>query len=90
MDELSVPIRARIAARIARFEAGNLGDAKTLGDGVFEARFMFGPGYRLYFGIYRSQLLLLLLGGDKGTQRSDIAAAKRSWREFLEGEHGKT
>jgi putative addiction module killer protein len=84
MDELPVAIRARIAARIARFETGNLGDAKALGDGVWEARFVFGPGYRLYFGVVRGGLVLLLCGGDKKTQRSDIAAAKRYWAEFLE------
>ena len=50
MDELPVAVRARISARIARFEAGSLGDAKVLAEGVWEARFMFGPGYRLYFG----------------------------------------
>jgi putative addiction module killer protein len=89
MDELPVAVRARIAARVARFEAGNLGDAKVLGDGLWEARFMFGPGYRLYFGVHKGKLILLLLGGDKSSQRSDIAAAKRYWREFLEVEHGK-
>ena len=84
MDELPVAVRARIAARVARFETGNLGDAKALGDGVWEARFVFGPGYRLYFGIVRGRLVLLLCGGDKKTQRSDIATAKRYWVEFLE------
>jgi putative addiction module killer protein len=88
MDELPVPIRARIAARVVRFEAGNLGDAKTVGNGVWEARLMFGPGYRLYFGIVGGRLVLLLVGGDKKTQRSDIAVAKRYWQEFLEVQDG--
>lgn len=86
IDELPLSVRARIAARVARLETGNLGDAKLLGDGVWEARFMFGPGYRLYFGVHRGRLVLLLAGGDKSTQRSDIARAKRFWREFLEVE----
>lgn len=89
MDELPVVVRARIAARIARFEAGNIGDAKALGEGIWEVRFMFGPGYRLYFGMAGGRLILLLLGGDKSTQRSDIGLARRYLREFLEAEHGK-
>lgn len=89
MGELAPPVRARIAARIARMEAGNLGDAKALGHGVWEARFMFGPGFRLYFGIHEGRLVLLLCGGDKSTQRSDIARARGCWRDFLEVEHGK-
>lgn len=84
VDTLPSAARARIAARIARFEAGNLGDAKQLGDGVWEARFMFGPGYRLYFGVDRGVLILLLTGGDKGSQRGDIQKAKRFWREYME------
>lgn len=83
-------VRARISARVVRFEAGNLGDAKNLGEGVWEARFMFGPGYRLYFGVQDGRLILLLVGGDKRTQRSDITEAKHYWREFLEVEHAKS
>ena len=47
---LEMPTRARIQARVLRFELGNLGDHKPIGAGVWEARFFFGPGYRLYFG----------------------------------------
>ncbi|HEY9758896.1 MAG TPA: type II toxin-antitoxin system RelE/ParE family toxin [Oculatellaceae cyanobacterium] len=86
LKELPVPTRARVAARIARFEAGNLGDAKAVGDGVWEARFMFGPGYRLYFGVHQGRIILLLTGGDKGSQRRDIERAKRYWRDFLEAD----
>jgi len=49
MDTLPTAVSARIAARVVRFESGNLGDTKAVGGGVWEARFMFGPGYRLYF-----------------------------------------
>ncbi len=90
LDALPVAVRARISARIARFEAGNLGDAKSLGEGVWEARFMFGPGHRLYFAIRGARLVLLLLGGDKSTQRSDIKQAKQLWREFLEVNNDET
>jgi len=88
MNTLPTPVSARIAARVARFESGNLGDAKRIDGGVWEARFTFGPGYRLYFGIHDGRLILLLLGGDKGSQRSDIATARRSWGEFMEVQDG--
>jgi putative addiction module killer protein len=88
LKELPLSDRARIAARIARFETGNLGDAKSVGGGVMEARFMFGPGYRLYFGVHQQQVILLLTGGDKGTQKRDIERARRYWREFLEANNG--
>lgn len=84
LSGLSVHFRARIAARVARFEDGNLGDAKPVGEGVFEARFMFGAGYRLYFGIHQGRIILLLTGGDKSSQKRDIKQAKTYWREFLE------
>ncbi len=83
---LPTAIRARIAARVARFEAGNLGDSKALGAGLWEARLMFGPGYRLYFGIEEGRLLILLVGGDKGTQSRDIAKARGYWRDFVEAD----
>ncbi len=84
LEGLQTAVRARIAARLTRFEAGNLGDCKSVGSGVWEARFMFGPGYRLYFGRRGNSLILLLTGGDKGTQQSDIVTAKKYWKEFLE------
>lgn len=48
---------------------------------------MFGPGYRLYFGIHQKQIVLLLTGGDKATQRRDIERARRFWKSFLEANH---
>jgi putative addiction module killer protein len=47
---LDMKVRARLQARVLRFEMGNLGDHKALGEGVWEARVAFGPGYRIYFG----------------------------------------
>ena len=84
-------VRARIQARILRFEAGNLGDVKPLGVGVWEARLAFGSGYRVYFGKSRRELVLLLLGGDKGSQTRDITRAKEYWVKHLkETRHGET
>ena len=67
---------ARIAQRIVRLQAGLLGDAKSVGGGVMELRVDTGPGYRVYFVIRGQVLIVLLCGGDKKTQRRDIAHAK--------------
>ena len=75
LDTLDATPRARIQARALRFSTGNLGDHKSVGGGVWEARVMFGPGYRIYFGKDGAQLVLLLLGGDKSTQTVDVARA---------------
>jgi putative addiction module killer protein len=91
LSALEALTRARIQARILRFEMGNLGDHKELGGGVWEARLAFGPGYRLYFGKSGRHVVLLLLGGDKGSQRRDIKRAKEFWAEYVkELRHGKT
>ena len=69
--------RSRIAARIVRIEAGNLGDCKSVGAGASELRVDFGPGYRVYFAIRGRELVILLCGGDKGSQRRDVVKARR-------------
>ena len=75
---------ARIAARILRLEDGNLGDVKPVGEGVSEMRIDYGPGYRIYFIQPERTVILLLCGGDKGTQTRDIARAKRRAKEYKE------
>jgi putative addiction module killer protein len=72
-----------VQARILRFETGNLGDHKDVGKGVWEARFDFGAGYRLYFGKLGREIILLLLGGDKKSQNKDIQRARKFWTEYL-------
>ncbi|GAB1387636.1 type II toxin-antitoxin system RelE/ParE family toxin [Melaminivora sp.] len=67
--------RARIRARLARIEAGNMGDCKPLRDGVQELRIDYGPGYRVYLSRQGPVLVLLLCGSDKGEQRREIANA---------------
>lgn len=89
LKNLDIAVQARIQARVLRFESGNLGDHKTVGGGVWEARLDFGPGYRLYFGKKGAAVILLLAGGDKTSQSKDIAAAKRYWDDFREAKHGK-
>ena len=91
LEMLDISVRARIQARILRFEMGNLGDHKSVGGGVWEARVMFGPGYRIYFGKEGLSIILLLLGGDKSSQAGDIRKARQLWSEYLEAtQHGKT
>jgi putative addiction module killer protein len=65
-----------IAARIARIVLGNFGDTKSLGEGLYELRIAFGPGYRLYYTIEQGAIVILLAGGDKSSQSRDIAAAR--------------
>ena len=90
LKDLDIGVQARIQARVLRFENGNLGDRKTVGGGVWEARLDFGPGYRLYFGKDGAAMILLLAGGDKSSQSKDIAAANLYWDDFREAKHGKT
>jgi len=68
--------KAAIAKRIIRIQAGNFGDTKYLGDGVGELRVDLGPGYRVYFHRRGDIVVILLCGGDKKTQASDIEKAK--------------
>ncbi|WP_313801035.1 type II toxin-antitoxin system RelE/ParE family toxin [Sphingobium sp.] len=68
--------QSKIAGRIARIELGLMGDVKPVGGGVSEVRIDFGPGYRLYFTRRGEQLIILLVGGDKSSQRRDIAKAQ--------------
>jgi putative addiction module killer protein len=79
---LDKTVRARIQARIMRFEGGNLGDSKSVGEGIWEARLMFGAGYRVYFALEGRTVLILLLGGDKGTQGKDIRKAQQYWDDY--------
>ena len=67
--------RARIDVRIRRLSLGNPGDVSPVGEGVCELRIDYGPGYRLYFVQRGQALVILLAGGDKGTQELDIRTA---------------
>jgi putative addiction module killer protein len=67
--------KARIQARIDRMEMDNFGDVGPVGAGVSELRIFYGPGYRVYFTQRNSIVVILLCGGDKSSQQSDIAKA---------------
>ena len=75
---------AIIDARLTRVRMGNLGNSKSVGQGVKELKINFGPGYRVYFGEDSGKLVVLLLGGDKKTQPADIKLAQQYWAEYLE------
>ena len=73
--------RARIRTRLDRVASGNLGVWRSIGEGVFELIFDFGPGYRVYFGQDDDEIILLI-GGDKSSQATDIQVARELWRDY--------
>ncbi len=79
----------KIEKRLKRVALGNLGDYRSVGEGVYELRIDYGPGYRVYFGQIGSVILLLLCGGDKTTQEQDILRAKEYWRDYERSENPK-
>ncbi len=74
--------KAKIAARIQRMTSGNFGDVAPVGGGVSELRIHYGPGYRVYFVQRGKELIILLCGGDKGSQRKDISLARQMEEEL--------
>ncbi len=74
--------RNRIQIQIDRLELGNTGDCKSLGDGVYELRIHYGPGYRIYYGKTGKQIILLLCGGNKASQQQDVRRAKQYWEDY--------
>jgi putative addiction module killer protein len=74
---------ARVQVRLDRLALGNPGDVRPVGHGVSEMRIDYGPGYRIYFLKRGSLVIVLLCGGDKSTQSTDIRRAKAiasQWR----------
>lgn len=74
--------QARIRVRLRQVQAGNFGDSEPVGEGVIELRIHVGPGYRVYCGRHGKAIVLLLCGGDKGSQTTDIKRAKQLWSEW--------
>ena len=73
---------ARIAARLLRLQNGNFGDCRAVGEGVWELRIDWGPGYQVYYAVADPRVVLLCEGGDKRTQTADIERAIARWREW--------
>ena len=74
--------RARVLVRVVRMGGGNFGDHKPVRDGVWELRIDYGPGYRVYYAQAGKRLILLLAGGDKRRQSSDIETACQRWIDW--------
>jgi len=74
--------KARILSRLDSAALGNFGDCQSVGDGVSEMRIHFGPGYRVYFTRRGTFVYVLLIGGDKSTQKRDIKRAHKMAREL--------
>lgn len=81
--------KAHIDRRIDRLSRGNAGDVKSIGEGCSEMRIDYGPGYRVYYKDTGKEIIILLCGGDKSTQQSDIAKAKKLAREKEEENENK-
>ena len=76
--------RIRIGMRIERLQDGNPGNHKDFGD-ISELKIDYGPGYRVYYLRHKNEIIVLLVGGDKSTQKKDIATAKDMARSLREG-----
>jgi putative addiction module killer protein len=75
-------MQVAVDARLTRVRAGNFGDCKSVGGGVFELRIALGPGLRVYYGLQGRQIVVLLGGGDKSSQARDIRRAQQLWQQF--------
>ena len=85
LEQLELRVQARIQAYIDRVaKGGSKKNVRVLGDGVFEIKLDFGPGYRVYFGELGSDMILLIIGGDKGSQEKNIETAKMYWRTYVQ------
>ena len=74
--------QALVLNRIDRVRLGNFGNCRSVGSGVYELKIFYGPGLRIYFGLEGDEIVVLLCGGDKGTQSRDISYAHELLKEF--------
>lgn len=87
-ETLETQTQIRIDVRLDRVSLGNFGDHKSVGEGVYELRFSFGPGFRVYYGLVGKRIVLLLIGGSKKNQNKDIKAAQKFWRAYQDEQEG--
>jgi putative addiction module killer protein len=88
-EDLDSQTQTRIDARFDRVSLGNFGDHKSVGEGVYELRFFFGSGYRVYYGLTERRIVLLLVGGSKKRQNRDIQIAQQLWAAYQSEQGGK-
>ncbi len=81
-DLNEIHTRAKILTRLDRLKLGNFGDCKSIDEGVSELRIHYGPGFRIYYSKVGNKIILLLCGGDKGSQVKDIKKAKEYLRDY--------
>lgn len=81
-DGLEAVTAAKITVALTRLQMGNVSNVKPVGGGVSEYKIDFGPGYRMYFGKDGEKLIILLCGGDKKSQKNDIAKAREYWQQY--------
>ncbi|HHT0604978.1 TPA: type II toxin-antitoxin system RelE/ParE family toxin [Legionella anisa] len=81
-NKLNAVAAAKVSTALYRMELGNYSNVKSLGDGVYEYKIDFGPGYRVYFGQDGDELVILVGGGSKKQQDKDIKMAKQYWQEY--------
>ena len=81
-DLRDIRAQAKVAVQIRRLTLGNFGSVRSLDDGVSEIKINYGPGYRLYFTRRGLEIVVLLCGGDKGSQKRDIRDAKEIAKEI--------
>jgi putative addiction module killer protein len=81
-DRLDTQAAAKVTVAVVRLQQGNVSNTKSVGGGVLEYRIDFGPGYRIYFGRDGDEIIILLGGGTKKRQQTDIERAKEHWRDY--------
>ena len=82
LDSLKdIMARQKIRVRLDRVRLGNLGKNRSVGEGVYELKVDYGPGYRVHYGTEKKTVVLLLLGGDKSSQKKDITQARILWAD---------
>ena len=78
-----MPTRVRLVRRLGKARRGVLGDVKSVGEGVFEMREFFGPGWRMYYVESSNSLVAMLGGGDKSSRTKDIELAKKLSKDWI-------
>jgi putative addiction module killer protein len=81
-NHLNAQAAAKVTTALYRLEQGNTSNTKSVGEGVFELKIDFGPGYRIYFGYENELIVILLGGGTKKRQQNDIKQAQEQWKYY--------